>query len=172
MSTTTPSTRSARPAARGIIALAAAGLIALLALAAAPAAQAAGGVQYRAKGSGGYDVTFRFAGGKIRDFATGVPMTCLAIQGGGSPISGAEPVRYGWMRVPLKDYRRSDLVKPAFHYNEVTMNQTISTRRARNGTISGAIRIQYSFLIPRYPPGTFGIYSCLGTTKFKARPVG
>ncbi len=169
---TTTSTRSAPSATRRIIVLAAVALLALLALAAAPAAQAADGVSYRGKGSGGYDVTFRFARGKIRDFATGVPMTCLPIQGGGAPITGAEPVRYGWMRVPLKGYRRSDLVKPAFHYAEVTMNQTISTRRARNGTISGAIRIQYSFLVPRYPPGTFGIYSCLGTTKFKARPVG
>jgi hypothetical protein len=161
-------TTSTRSALTGLLVAA----TALLALAAAPSAQAAGGVEYRGKGSGGHAVTFRYAGGKIRDFATGVPMTCLPIQGGGAPMTGAEPVSYGWMRVPLRDYKRSDLVKPAFHYNEVTMNQTISTRRARTGTIRGSIRIQYSFLIPKYPPGTFAVYSCLGTTKFTARPVG
>ena len=146
--------------------------VAAIALAAAPAAQAAESVRYSGKGSGGHQVTFRFANGKIRDFATGIPTTCLAIQGGGAPITGAEPVRYAWMRLPLTNYQRSDLVKPAFHYNEVTMNQTISTRRGRNGAIHGSIRLQYSFLIPRYPPGTFTVYSCVGNTKFKARPVG
>ena len=42
---------------------------------------------------------------------------------------------------------------------------------ARNGTISGAIRVQYSFLIPKYPIPSFAIYSCLGNMKFTARPV-
>ena len=54
--------------------------------------------------------------------------------------------------------------------NEVTKNHTVSTRRTRGGTISGSIRVQYSFLIPKYPIGTFSIYSCLGNIKFSARP--
>jgi hypothetical protein len=33
------------------------------------------------------------------------------------------------------------------------------------------MRLQYQFLIPKYPPGTFVIYSCLGGAKFKAKAV-
>jgi hypothetical protein len=55
--------------------------------------------------------------------------------------------------------------------NEVTRNHTITTRPARNGTISGSIRVQYSFLISKYPIGTFSVYSCLGSTEFTAHPV-
>jgi hypothetical protein len=40
-----------------------------------------------------------------------------------------------------------------------------------NGTIRGQLRQQFSFLIPKYPIGTFIIYSCLGTTKFTAKPA-
>ena len=66
----------------------------------------------------------------------------------------------------------SEVSQPSLHYSPVTRTHTVTTRRSRTGTISGAIRVQYSFLIPTYPPGTFVIYSCLGTTKFKARAVG
>jgi hypothetical protein len=31
------------------------------------------------------------------------------------------------------------------------------------------MRLQYSFLIPKYPIGTFTIYSCLGGGTFKAK---
>ena len=62
--------------------------------------------------------------------------------------------------------------KPAFHYNEVTTKHTLSSRlNRRTGVITGKQRIQYSFLIPKYPIGTFVIYSCLGSGKFKAKPV-
>lgn len=53
-------------------------------------------------------------------------------------------------------------------HREVTKNHTINTRRTRSG-FSGSIRVQYSFLIPKYPIGTFSIYSCLGNMKFSAK---
>jgi hypothetical protein len=31
------------------------------------------------------------------------------------------------------------------------------------------MRLQYSFLIPKYPIGTFTVYSCLGGGTFQAR---
>ena len=40
---------------------------------------------------------------------------------------------------------------------------------AREGRITGRMRLQYSFLIPKYPIGTFTIYSCLGGATFKAK---
>ena len=143
---------------------------AVLVAAAAPAAHAAKRVPYKGKTKGGHAVTFALGKGKMWDFATGVPMTCLAIQGGGAPISGAEVWQMRWVKVGLRNYKFSDYVKPSFHYLEVTRNHVISTRKARNGTISGSIRVQYSFLIPKYPPGTFSVYSCLGQTDFNARP--
>jgi hypothetical protein len=73
--------------------------------------------------------------------------------------------------VPLRPYTFKEKSKPALYYNEVTKTHTISTRRSRNGTISGSLRTQYSFLIPKYPIGTFSIYSCLGSMEFKARPA-
>ncbi len=146
--------------------------VAALFAAAAPSASAASGVKYAGKGSGGQKVSFRLAKGKMWDFATGIPMQCLSIQGGGAPISGAEPWSAGWVRLGLRDYKIQDFAKPAFHWSEVTRNHTLNTsRRRRDGSITGSIRLQYSFMIPKFPIGTFSIYSCLGHTKWTARPV-
>jgi hypothetical protein len=35
----------------------------------------------------------------------------------------------------------------------------------------GKLRWQYEFLIPKYPIGTFSIYSCLGEGTFTAKPA-
>ena len=145
--------------------------VAVVCAAAAPAASAAKRVPYKGKTTGGHAVTFALGKGKLWNFTTGVPMQCLSIQGGGAPISGAVLWSFEWIALGLKDYKFSEVSKPSFHYNEVTRNHTVTTRRARNGTVSGAIRVQYSFMIPKYPIGTFSIYSCLGNTKFKARPA-
>jgi hypothetical protein len=144
---------------------------AVLFVVAVPTASFAKPIPYKGKNTGGQKVTFRYAKGWMRNFVTGVPMTCLAIQGGGAPISGAELWSFRSVKIGLKNYRFSEKSKPTFYYNEVTRNHVVTTRRARNGTISGAIRVQYSFLIPKYPPGTFSVYSCLGSTKWKARPA-
>lgn len=139
-----------------------------------PVAEAAGkkiGVPYEGKTSGGHKVTFMLTKRKALQFETGVPMNCLAIQGGGAPITGVEPFIYTWLKVGNRNAKLSDYVKPAFHYNEVTRNHTITLVRGKNKTVRGSIRTQYQFLIPKFPIGTFTIYSCLGNMKFKARPV-
>lgn len=151
----------------------AAAIVALLLCAVAPAATAATGkgIAYEGKTSGGHKVTFMLTKRKALQFETGVPMTCLAIQGGGAPISGVEPFIYTWIKVGARKAELSDYVKPSFHYNEVTRNHTITLRRGRNKTMRGSIRTQYQFMIPKFPIGTFSIYSCLGSMKFSARPV-
>ena len=63
-------------------------------------------------------------------------------------------------------------LKPAFYYNEVTMNFRVISKKLRNGTIKGSLRWQYEFLIPKYPIGTFSIYSCLGEATWSAKPRG
>jgi hypothetical protein len=145
--------------------------VAALLVVAAPAAHAAKGVAYKGKTTGGHMLTFKLHKRVMDVFVTGVPMQCIPIQGGGSPISGAEVWNFDRVKLGLKNFKFSEKSKPSLYYNEVTRNHTITTRRARNGTISGSIRVQYSFLIPKYPIGTFSIYSCLGSTEFSARPV-
>jgi hypothetical protein len=145
-------------------------LLCLVALVAVPAtASAAKPVKYAGKTSSGHKVTFKLVRGKQAvDFVTGAPVTCIPIQGGGQTFVGAEPIVL-WFPVnrtvefPVK-------AKPAFYYNEVTMNYRVTSKKLRNGTIKGSLRWQYQFLIPKYPIGTFSIYSCLGEATFQASP--
>jgi hypothetical protein len=53
----------------------------------------------------------------------------------------------------------------------VGANLQVTTKKYRNCVITGKLRRQYQFLIPKYPIGTFSIYSCLGDATFKARPI-
>jgi hypothetical protein len=142
-------------------------LIALLALAAPASAGKA--VTYKGKTSSGHKVTFQVKNGRIHDLIAGIRMSCIPIQGGGSPTGGSEVFGFrGSLKVkPHLSY--SFMEKPAFHYNEVTMNNDLWLKQRGKRTITGRMRLQYSFLIPKYPIGTFTVYSCLGGGTFKAK---
>jgi hypothetical protein len=144
---------------------------ALVAAAVPAAAEAAKRIPYKGKTNAGQKVTFKFGGGKAHSFATGVRINCLPIQGTGTPNVAVEPWTANWIKVPLKPYTVKERSKPATYYNEVEKTHTISMKRGRNGVISGSIRTHYQYLIPKYPIGTFSIYSCLGVTTFKAKPA-
>jgi hypothetical protein len=149
--------------------------IAALAIAALPASAAAKPVKYVGKTTGGHKITFKLVkGGKrIRDLVTATPTQCLPIQGGGSPMSGMDLWNPA-IEFPLNQANlewKEGNATSGFHYNPLTKNYKFSTRKLRNGTIRGQLRQQFSFLIPKYPIGTFIIYSCLGTTKFTAKPA-
>ena len=146
-------------------------VLAVLLATAVPAAAATKPIPYEGKTTGGHELTFELTGRAIDGFVTGVPMQCIPIQGGGMPTSGAELWDFNGLQLGWKDFQFSELSKPSLHYNEVTRSHTVTIQRGRNDVISGTIRVQYSFLIPKYPIGTFAIYSCLGTTDFKARPT-
>ena len=144
-------------------------LLCLLALVAIPAtASAAKPVKYAGKTSSGHKLTFKLNGKQVTDFETGAPVTCIPIQGGGQNFVGAEPMVL-WFRVNRTEEFKAEL-KPAFYYNEVTMNFRVKSKKLRNGTIKGHLRWQYQFLIPKYPIGTFSIYSCLGEATWVAKP--
>ena len=146
-------------------------LIAVVACAvmAVPAsATAAKPVKYNGKTSSGHKVTFTLKGKQVNKFVTGAPVTCIPIQGGGQNFVGAEPMVL-WFRINRTEEFQAKL-KPAFYYNEVTMNFRVTTKKFRNGGINGQLRWQYQFLIPKYPIGTFSIYSCLGEASFSAKP--
>jgi hypothetical protein len=96
-------------------------------------------------------------------------MSCIPIQGGGIPLGGSEVFGFRGS-VPLRKHNRYTFMeKPAFFWNEVTMTNDLWLKRRGNRTISGRMRLQYEFLVPKYPPGTFSTYSCLGGGTFTAR---
>ena len=140
------------------------------ALALAAPASAAKGVKYVGKTSSGHKVTFTKKGERIHDLTAGVRMSCIPIQGGGSPTGG--PEIFGFRgKVPFRKHVKFEFEsKPAFHYNEVTMNHDLWMKRRPGRRIIGRMRLQYQFLIPKYPIGTFSIYSCLGGATFRAGP--
>jgi hypothetical protein len=65
-----------------------------------PAAHAAKRVPYKGKTTGGHKIVFKYAKGQMRNVVTGVPMTCVSIQGGGSPMTGVEPWTAQWVTFP------------------------------------------------------------------------
>jgi hypothetical protein len=143
--------------------------VAVVCALAVPAGAAAKPVKYAGKTSSGHKVTFKLVGGKQAvDFVTGAPVTCIPVQGGGQNFVGAEPLVYHFQINRTVEFQSK--IKPAFYYNEVTANFRFTTKKLRNGTIKGHPRWQYEFLIPKYPIGTFSIYSCLGEATFSAKP--
>jgi hypothetical protein len=143
------------------------------ALADAAPAHAARGVDYKGKTSSGHPITFTLKGKRLYNMRSGIRVACVPIQGGGRALGGAETFSYkGWAPLSRKGVDFTFMKTPAFHYREVTTKHTLSSRlNRRTRTISGRQRIQYSFLVPKYPIGTFVIYSCAGGGTFKAKPV-
>jgi hypothetical protein len=145
----------------------------LAALVLAPAAMAGKAVKYEGKTSSGHKITFTLKDKRLYNMESGIAVSCISIQGGGAPTGGVETFSYsGWVSLgPEREF--TFMKKPAFHYNEVTTNHTLSSKivNHKTGLITGSQRIQYEFLIPKYPIGTFSIYSCLGEGTFRAKPV-
>ena len=144
---------------------------AICALAVPAGAMAAKPVKYVGKTGSGQKVTFQVKGSKkIVHFVTGLRTQCLPIQGGGSPMLGVDPWPDTWVLLNRK--AEFELMRtPAFYWNEVTNHYSISNKKHRNGTITGKLRNVYEFLVPKYPIGTFVIYSCLGEGTFRAKPA-
>jgi hypothetical protein len=142
-------------------------VIAVLALAAPASAGKA--VSYKGKTSSGHKVTFKVKNKRIRNLTAGIRMSCIPIQGGGRPTGGSEIFGFRGSLPLRRHLTYSFKAKPAFYYNEVTMKNDLWLKRRKKRRITGRMRLQYSFLIPRYPIGTFTIYSCLGGGTFKAK---
>lgn len=148
----------------------AAPLALVAALAIAAPAMASKGVAYKGKTSSGHTIKFKVKGGRVHNLVGGIRMACISIQGGGSPMGGVEVFGFTGS-VPFKAHNRYTFMeKPAFYWNEVTMNNDLWLKRSGK-TITGRMRLQYEFMISKYPIGTFSIYSCLGGATFKAKPV-
>jgi hypothetical protein len=143
-------------------------LTAIAVLALAGPALAGKPVAYAGKTSSGHKITFKVKNGRIHDLNAGIKMSCIPISGGWLTYGGSEVFGFKGSR-PLKKHQRyTFMAKPAFHYNEVTMNNDLWTKRSGK-SITGKMRLQYAFLLPKFPIGTFTNYSCLGGATFKAR---
>ena len=132
-------------------------------------ASAANAVTYTGKTSSGHKVSFQVKSKRIQDLTAGIRMSCIAIQGGGRPIGGSEVFGFRGSLRTKRHLSYSFMEKPAFHHNGVTMQNDLWLKRSGKRTISGRMRLQYSFLVPKYPIGTFATYSCLGGGTFKAK---
>src|SRR3954452_24716151 len=78
-------------------------VLALLALAGTSAAASATSVKYKGRTSSGHPITFTVKGKKIYDYNAGLRISCLAIQGGGAPLSGADySAPKGWIKIGTK----------------------------------------------------------------------
>ena len=142
-------------------------VIALLAVAAP--ASAGKSASYKGRTSSGHKVTFQIKNVRIHDLTAGIRMSCIPIQGGGTPTGGSEVFGFRGSLPVRPHLSYSFMEKPAFHYNEVTMKNDLWLEQRGTRTITGRMRLQYSFLISKYPIGTFTVYSCLGGATFKAK---
>jgi hypothetical protein len=147
-------------------------LIAAAALMLALAGPAAAKPQvYKGKTSSGHPITAKINKGIVRHFVAGIAVTCIPIQGTtGRPSTGAETFGFEStiIKVKKRHHRFTFMRKPAYHWREVTTNHDLWIKR-RGNRISGRMRIQYSYMVSTFPIGTFNIYSCLGSGKFKAK---
>jgi hypothetical protein len=144
-------------------------VVAMLAVAAP--AFAANAATYKGKTSSGHKITFKVKSGRVHDLVGGIRMSCIPIQGGGAPVGGSEIFGFKGS-VPLKAHNNFKFMsKPAFYWNEVTMTHDLWLTKKGAGVITGKMRLQYSYMVSKYPIGTFVIYSCLGGATFKAKAV-
>ena len=143
-----------------------------LGVAAAPAS-AAKGIKYKGKTASGHPIRFTLKQGRLYNMESGIATQCVSIQGGGAPMGGADTFSYsGWVKITSKPNEFTILKKPGFWWKEVTTKHTLTSKlNRRTKVITGTQRLQYEFLVPKFTPGTFSIYSCLASGKFKAKPV-
>jgi len=130
-------------------------------------------VAYEGTTASGHKITFTFKKNRLYDMESGIAVSCVAIQGHGSPTGGVETFSYsGYVPLNPAGVDFTFMKKPAVYYNEVTTNHTLATSiNRKNGTITGSQRIQYEYFLPTFPMPTFVIYSCLGEGSFTAKPV-
>lgn len=141
-------------------------VVAALALAGPAAAKM---TTYKGKTSAGHPVTMKLERGKIRYLVAGIRTSCIPIQGGGRPLGGSEIFGFKSTVLRVRPHNRFTFTaKPAFHFKEVSLNHDLWLQRRGSG-FSGRMRLQYQFLVSKFPIGTFAIYSCLGGATFKAR---
>ena len=96
---------------------------------------------YKGKTSSGHKITFKIKNGRIHDLTAGVRMSCIPIQGGGRPTGGSEVFGFRGSLPVRRHQSYSFMEKPAFHFNEVTMNNELWLNRRGERTMTGRMRL-------------------------------
>ena len=130
-------------------------------------------VAYEGATASGHKITFSFKKNSLYDMESGIEVSCIPIQGSGPPSGGVETFSYiGAVHLNPQGEEFEFMKEPSVYYNEVTAKHTLATSiNRKNGTIHGTQRIQYSYLLPKFPFPSFAIYSCLAEGSFTAKPV-
>jgi hypothetical protein len=118
-------------------------------------------VAYAGKTSSGHRVTFQVAHHRLYNLRAGR-------KGQLRPNPGRHHTNRRRRRVRLQRLDPARLPRPlhiqrqtALWFNEVTKTHDVWTTQ-HGHTITGRLRLQFSFLSPSFTPGIFTIYSCLG----------
>ncbi|HRV60448.1 MAG: hypothetical protein KDB54_07730 [Solirubrobacterales bacterium] len=132
------------------------------------AADFAGAAPYKGKTKGGSSITFALKGKKVTGIRTVVPTLCLETTGGYASRAGSELFQPTAAARVGRTVKSKALQPAAMNVGaKATKNYEVSLKQ-RGKTVSGKLKLNFSFLIP----DLYGahIYICSGTTTFSARP--
>jgi hypothetical protein len=136
-----------------------------LAVAAAPAAAKQKPVNYSGTTSGGANVSFKLAKGKMKGFVSSIYVTCSTGPSSSSKGSVEEFEVPGAVKVGPEFKATTKQYSPAA-WQEVTKYYTVNASRSGK-RISGQIELAFSYFVPDlYYPRT---YFCFGTADFSAK---
>ena len=144
--------------------------IAVAASAALAGPAAAKSTTYSGKTSGGTKITFKLSGSKISKIETMVPTVCMST-GSSVPRNGGELYRPpGSFTLGAGKQKASELQEAAMHYAEVTKNYHFTGKRKANGTVTGKLHVNFSFLTLSYGYSLGTIpWICSGDATFTAK---
>jgi hypothetical protein len=144
--------------------------LSLTAAALALAAPPAGAATLSGTTEGGTKITLKRSATKVSAIRTIVPVICVETTGSGYTRAGGELFQPpGAFAIGAE--RKAKALQPAAinSGNEATKNYTVQLAPAGRRGVRGKLSVNLSFLIPDLFRSLPYIYSCQGTTTFKAR---
>jgi len=142
---------------------------AVCALAALAVAAPAEAKTYKGKTRSGSSISFKANGSKVSNLKTLVPASCISTQSS-TPKAGGElfqppgSFRFG------QETKAKQLQPAAMNQGiKATKNYRVTVNRKANGTITGKLHVNFSFLTPGYDIYTSVIWICQGDDRFTVR---
>lgn len=132
------------------------------------AADMAGAAGYKGKTKGGSAVTFKLEGKRVTGIRTVVPTICLETTGGYTSRAGGELFQPEAAARIGRTVKSKALQSAAMNQGiEATKNYEVTLKK-RGKSVSGSLKVNFSFLIP----DLYGarIFICSGSTTFSASP--
>jgi hypothetical protein len=127
-------------------------------------------VASKGKTAGGYEISFKRSGGSLLGLRTMVPTTCAPTLPAPTR-AGAELFEPPGRIAVGREVTSTVVQDPAMHYAEVTKNYRVTTKKSRNGTITGRPHVNFSYQTIGYTHSIVLVgYVCQGDDTFKLRP--